>query len=101
MLIDNGVEFKPPMQWGEKKGKSDLKTYWDRYFHQRTVSCSRVIMELISLYHERRSGCLGLGKVKEKRDYNYCLYEGVNTREGGTLFKLRRQILAQEQSGTK
>lgn len=27
ILIDNGVEFKPPMQYGRKKGKCDLKTY--------------------------------------------------------------------------
>ena len=27
VLVDNGVEFKPPMQWGQKKGKSDLKAY--------------------------------------------------------------------------
>lgn len=27
VLVDNGVGFKPPMQWGQKKGKSDLKTY--------------------------------------------------------------------------
>lgn len=24
---DNGVEFKPPMQYGQKKAKCDLKTY--------------------------------------------------------------------------
>lgn len=27
ILIDNGVEFKPPMQYGQKKAKCDLKTY--------------------------------------------------------------------------
>jgi len=27
VLVDNRVEFKPPMQWGQKKGKSDLKMY--------------------------------------------------------------------------
>lgn len=27
ILIDNGVEFKPPMQYRQKKGKCDLKTY--------------------------------------------------------------------------
>lgn len=27
VLIDNGVGFKPPMQYVQKKGKCDLKTY--------------------------------------------------------------------------
>lgn len=67
------------MQWGQKKGKSDLRTYWDRYFHQSIVARSGVIMGLVSLSCERRPGCLGLSKMKEKRDYNDCLYEGVNT----------------------
>ena len=73
VLVDNRVEFKPPMQWGQKKGKSDLKMYWDRYFHRRIVSCSRVIMGLVSLLCERRLGCLGLSQMKEKREYNHCL----------------------------
>lgn len=46
-----------------------------------------MITGLASLLCERRPECLGLSKMKEKREYNYCLYEGVNTREGGTLFK--------------
>lgn len=48
-------------------------------------------MGLVSLLCERRPECLGLSKMKEKRECNYCLYQGVNTREGGTLFKPKRQ----------